>query len=85
MTDKEEDDDSQKLVMAIKYFSFKMEVPNPEIDDLVNKYQILRELSHDNIIQYFDCEYDFKEDTKNFIVNIAMEYQDANLSDFIKF
>jgi len=89
VTDNEDDDDSQKLVMAIKHFCFDVGVPNPEIDseidDLVNKCQTLRELSHDNIIQYFDCEYDFKEDTKNFIVNIAMEYQDTNLSDFIKF
>ena len=88
VTENEDDDDSQKLVMAIKHFSFDVGVPNPEIDseidDLVNKCQTLKELSHDNIIQYFDCEYDFREDTKNFIVNIAMEYQDTNLSDFIK-
>ena len=75
--------------MAIKHFSFDVQVTKPEIDseidDLVYKCQTQIELSHDNIIQYFDCEYDFKEDTKNFIVNIAMEYQDANLSDFIKF
>ena len=52
---------------------------------MVHKCQTLKELSHDNIIQYFDCESEYKEDTQNYIVNIAMEYQETNLSDFMKY
>ena len=61
--------------MAIKHFSFDIgkqrEDINKEIDALVNKCNTLKELSHDNIIQYFDCESEYKEDTQNYIVNIA--------------
>ena len=88
VTDSEDGDESTKLIMAIKHFSFDCGTPNEdtdeEIDDLVNKCQTLRELSHDNIIQYFDCEYEYIEDNQNFIVNIAMEYQQTNLSVFMK-
>ena len=51
---------------------------------MVNKCQTLKELSHDNIIQYFDVESDFNEKNQNYMVNIAMEYQETNLTEFIK-
>ena len=86
--DEEDEDNSEQLVMAIKHFSFdtgkNKESINKEIDTLVNKCQTLKELTHDNIIQYFDCESEYKEDTQNYIVNIAMEYQETNLTDFMK-
>ena len=86
--DEEEEDNSEQLVMAIKHFSFdvgkqKDEI-NKEIDSLVKKCQTLKELSHDNIIQYFDCESEYKDDNQNYIVNIAMEYQETNLTEFMK-
>ena len=85
--DEEEGENNEQLIMAIKHFSFdigkeKDEVNN-EIDSLVNKCQTLKELSHDNIIQYFDCESDFNENNNNYMVNIAMEYQETNLTEFI--
>jgi tRNA A-37 threonylcarbamoyl transferase component Bud32 len=84
----EEDEDSEQLVMAIKHFSFdvgkhKDEIYK-EIDSLVHKCQTLKELSHDNIIQYFDCESEYKKETQIFTVNIAMEYQESNLTEFMK-
>ena len=86
--EEEEDENNEQLVMAIKHFSFdtgkKQEETNNEIDSLVNKVQTLKELSHDNIIQYFDCESDFNETNQNYMVNIAMEYQETNLTEFIK-
>ena len=86
--DEEEDENSEQLVMAIKHFSFDVgkqrDEINKEIDALVNKCQTLKELSHDNIIQYFDCESEYKEESQNFIVNIAMEYQETNLIDFMR-
>ena len=86
--EEEEGENSEQLVMAIKHFSFdigkKKEETNNEIDSLVNKVQTLKELSHDNIIQYFDCESDFNEANQNYMVNIAMEYQETNLTEFIK-
>ena len=85
--DEEDEDNSEQLVMAVKHFSFDIgrqrDIVNKEIDSLVNKCQTLKELSHDNIIQYFDCESEYKEDTQNYIVNIAMEFQDTNLTDFM--
>ena len=86
--DDEGDEDSEQLVMAIKHFSFdagkdKDEIKK-EIERLVSRCQSLKELSHDNIIQYFDCECDYKEENQNFIVNIAMEYQESNLIEFMK-
>ena len=85
--DEEDEDNSEQLVMAVKHFTFdigsKRDAINKEIDSLVNKCQTLKELSHDNIIQYFDCESEYKEDTQNYIVNIAMEFQDTNLTDFM--
>ena len=55
---------SEQLVMAIKHFSFgvgkQREAINKEIDSLVKKYLTLKELSHDNIIQYFECESEYK-------------------------
>ena len=85
--DEEDEDNSEQLVMAVKHFSFDIgrqrDIINKEIDSLVNKCQTLKELSHDNIIQYFDCESEYKEDTQNYIVNIAMEFQDTNLTDFM--
>lgn len=87
--DNEDDDDPIGLMMAIKHFCFGIEESNidisSEIDELVNKCQILKELSHDNIIQYFDSEYKYNEENNNFEVNIAMEYQETNLSDFMKY
>ncbi len=86
--DDEEEENSEQLVMAVKHFSFdfgkQREVINKEIDALVNKCQTLKELSHDNIIQYFDCESEYKEESQNYIVNIAMEYQETNLTDFMR-
>ena len=88
VTEEEGDDNDEQLVMAIKHFSFDIgkqrEDINKEIDALVNKCNTLKELSHDNIIQYFDCESEYKEDTQNFIVNIAIEYQETNLTDFMR-
>ena len=88
VTEEEGDDNEEQLVMAIKHFSFDIgkqrEDINKEIDALVNKCNTLKELSHDNIIQYFDCESEYKEDSQNFIVNIAMEYQETNLTDFMR-
>ena len=88
VTEEEGDDNDEQLVMAIKHFSFDIgkqrEDINKEIDALVNKCNTLKELSHDNIIQYFDCESEYKEDSQNFIVNIAMEYQETNLTDFMR-
>jgi len=50
--------------MAIKHFSFgvgkQREAINKEIDSLVKKYLTLKELSHDNIIQYFEYESEYK-------------------------
>ena len=84
----EEGENDEQLVMAIKHFSFDIgkqkDETNNEIDALVNKCQTLKELSHDNIIQYFDCESDFNEKNQNYMVNIAMEYQETNLTEFIK-
>ena len=84
----DEEENSEQLIMAIKHFSFdvgkKKDDVDKEIDSLVNKCQTLKELSHDNIIQYFDCESEYREDNQNFIVNIAMEYQETNLTEFIK-
>ena len=84
----EEGENDEELVMAIKHFSFDIgkqkDETNNEIDALVNKCQTLKELSHDNIIQYFDCESDFNEKNQNYMVNIAMEYQETNLTEFIK-
>ena len=75
--DEEDEDNSEQLVMAVKHFSFDIgrqrDIVNKEIDSLVNKCQTLKELSHDNIIQYFDCESEYKEDTQNYIVNIAIK------------
>ena len=86
--DEEEGENSEQLVMAIKHFSFDIgkqkDETNNEIDALVNKCQTLKELSHDNIIQYFDCESDFNEKNQNYMVNIAMEYQESNLTEFMK-
>ena len=86
--DEEEGENSEQLIMAIKHFSFdtgkQQDETNNEIDALVNKCQTLKELSHDNIIQYFDCESDFNEQNQNYMVNIAMEYQETNLTEFIK-
>ena len=86
--DENKEEISEQLAMAIKHFSFdvgkKKDEVNKEIDSLVNKCQTLKELSHDNIIQYFDCESEYKEDNQNFVVNIAMEYQETNLTEFIK-
>ena len=89
VTEEEDDEDnSEQLVMAIKHFSFDVgkqrEEVTKEINSLVNKCQTLKELSHDNIIQYFDCESEYKEENSTFIVNIAMEYQETNLTDFMK-
>ena len=85
----DDDDESLELIMAIKHFCFNGGDSNSdigsEIEELVNKCQILKELSHDNIIQYFDCEYKCNDDNLNFVVNIAMEYQETNLSDFMKY
>ena len=88
--DEEEGENSEELIMAIKHFSFdigkeKDDKMNKEIDALVNKCQTLKELSHDNIIQYFDCESDFNENSNNYMVNIAMEYQETNLTEFIHY
>ena len=67
--DEEEGENSEQLIMAIKHFSFdtgkQQDETNNEIDALVNKCQTLKELSHDNIIQYFDCESDFNEQNQN--------------------
>ena len=86
--DEEEGENSEQLVMAIKHFSFDIgkqkDETNNEIDALVNKCRTLKELSHDNIIQYFDCESDFNEKNQNYMVNIAMEYQESNLTEFMK-
>ena len=86
--DEEEGENSEQLVMAIKHFSFDIgkqkDETNNEIDALVNKCQTSKELSHDNIIQYFDCESDFNEKNQNYMVNIAMEYQESNLTEFMK-
>ena len=86
--DEDDEDNSEQLVMAIKHFSFDVgkqrEEVTKEINSLVNKCQTLKELSHDNIIQYFDCESEYKEENSTFIVNIAMEYQETNLTDFMK-
>ena len=86
--DGEEGENNEQLIMAIKHFSFDIgkqeDETNKEIDALVNKCQTLKELSHDNIIQYFDCESDFNEKNQNYMVNIAMEYQETNLTEFIK-
>ena len=86
--DEEDEENSEQLVMAIKHFSFgagkQKEAIDKEIDALVNKCQTLKELSHDNIIQYFECESDYNEETQNYIVNIAMEYQESNLTEFMK-
>ena len=88
--DEEEGENNEELIMAIKHFSFdigkeKDDKMNKEIDALVNKCQTLKELSHDNIIQYFDCESDFNENSNNYMVNIAMEYQETNLTEFIHY
>ena len=84
----EEEENNEQLVMAIKHFSFDIgkqkEETNNDIESLVNKCQTLKELSHDNIIQYFDCESDYNEKNQNYMVNIAMEYQETNLTEFIK-
>ena len=84
----DDENDNTYLIMAIKHFSFDVGAPSAEVDievdDLVNKCQTLKELSHNNIIQYFDCEYEYKEENQFFVVNIAMEYQETNLSDFMK-
>ena len=86
--DEEEGENNELLIMAIKHFSFDIgkekDETNTEMDALVNKVQTLKELSHDNIIQYFDCESDFNEKNQNYMVNIAMEYQETNLTEFIK-
>ena len=86
--DEDDEENSEQLIMAIKHFSFdtgkQKDAINKEIDALVNKCQTLKELSHDNIIQYFDCESEYKEESQNFIVNIAMEYQETNLTEFMK-
>ena len=86
--DEDDEDNSEQLVMAIKHFSFDVgkqrEEVNKEINALVNKCQTLKELSHDNIIQYFDCESEYKEENSTFIVNIAMEFQETNLTDFMR-
>ena len=86
--DEDDEENSEQLIMAIKHFSFDTgkhkDAINKEIDALVNKCQTLKELSHDNIIQYFDCESEYKEESQNFIVNIAMEYQETNLTEFMK-
>ena len=88
--DEEEGENNEELIMAIKHFSFDIgkendDKMNKEIDALVNKCQTLKELSHDNIIQYFDCESDFNENSNNYMVNIAMEYQETNLTEFIHY
>ena len=87
--DDEEDENSEQLIMAIKHFSFdigkKNDDTNEEIEALVNKCQTLKELSHDNIIQYFDCESNYNEKYHNYMVNIAMEYQETNLIEFMKY
>ena len=66
--DNEDDDDSIGLMMAIKHFYFDIEESNidiiSEIDELVNKCQILKELSHENIIRYFDSKYKYNEENK---------------------
>ena len=81
----EEDSEAEQLIMAIKHFVFLCEnKDNTEIDNLVNKCQNMKELSHDNIIQYFDCESEIKEDEKRILVNIAMEYQETNLSEYME-
>ena len=84
----EEEENNEQLVMAIKHFSFDIgkqkDETNNDIESLVNKCQTLKELSHDNIIQYFDCESDYNEKNQNYMVNIAMEYQETNLTEFIK-
>ena len=81
----DEDSETEQLIMAIKHFVFLCENnDNSEIDNLVNKCQNMKELSHDNIIQYFDCESDYKEEEKRCLVNIAMEYQETNLSEYIE-
>ena len=86
--DEDEEENSEQLVMAIKHFSFdagkNRDEVDKEIDSLVNKCQTLKELSHDNIIQYFDCESEYNENNQNFVVNIAMEYQETNLTEFMK-
>ena len=86
--EEEDEENSEQLIMAIKHFSFdvgkKNDDNNNEIEALVNKCQTLKELSHDNIIQYFDCESDFNEKYQNYVVNIAMEYQETNLTEFMK-
>ena len=87
--DDEEDENSEQLIMAIKHFSFdigkKNDDTNEEMEALVNKCQTLKELSHDNIIQYFDCESNYNEKYHNYMVNIDMEYQETNLIDFRKY
>ncbi len=51
--------------MSINNFSFDIQKKNDDTNDemeaLVNKCQTLKELSHDNIIQYFDCESNYNE------------------------
>ena len=86
--DEESEENNEQLIMAIKHFSFDIgkqkDETNNEIQALVNKCQTLKELSHDNIIQYFDCESYFNDTNQNYTVNIAMEYQETNLTEFIK-
>ena len=68
-----------------QFVAVKQYFPEDEktLKKILDECNLLQQLDNDNIVQYYDFENYFQESTNKQIINIAMEFMETNLLDYI--
>ena len=68
-----------------QFVAVKQYFPEDEktLKKILDECNLLQQLDNENIVQYYDFENYFQESTNKQIINIAMEFCETNLLDYI--